>query len=153
LDENGLSQAILWYVQGLMERCDLKIELYVAQDFGRLSAEMELSVFRIVQESLTNIHRHSESKTAIIRLSRRPDGVSLEIQDAGKGISAEKLAGMLGQRFGVGITGMRERIRHFGGTMDIQSNEKGTKISVKLPVPLTAASEPDSVSQRTKSAG
>jgi PAS domain S-box-containing protein len=153
LDENGLSQAILWYVQGLMERCDLKIELYVAQDFGRLSAEMELSVFRIVQESLTNIHRHSESKTAIIRLSRRPDGVSLEIQDAGKGISSEKLAGMLGQRFGVGITGMRERIRHFGGTMDIQSNEKGTKISVKLPVPLTAASEPDSVSQRTKSAG
>jgi PAS domain S-box-containing protein len=153
LDENGLSQAILWYVQGLMERSDLKIELYVAQDFGRLSAEMELSVFRIVQESLTNIHRHSESKTAIIRLSRRPDCVSLEIQDSGKGISAEKLAGMQGQRLGVGITGMRERIRHFGGTMDIQSNEKGTKISVKLPVPTTAASEPGSVPRRSKSAG
>jgi PAS domain S-box-containing protein len=153
LDENGLSQAILWYVQGLMERSDLKIELYVAQDFGRLSAEMELSVFRIVQESLTNIHRHSESKTATIRLSRRPDGVSLEIQDAGKGMSAEKLAGMQAQRSGVGITGMRERIRHFGGTMDIQANEKGTKISVKLPVLASAASEPEGVPQRAKSAG
>ena len=153
LDENGLSQAILWYVQGLMERGDLKIELDVVQDFGRLSAEMELSVFRIVQESLTNIHRHSESKTAIIRLSRRSDCVSLEIQDAGKGMSAEKLAGMQGQRSGVGITGMRERIRYFGGTMSIQSNEKGTKISVKLPVPMPVASEAGSVPQRNKSAG
>jgi PAS domain S-box-containing protein len=153
LDENGLSQAILWYVQGLMERSDLRIELEVSQDFDRLSAEMELSVFRIVQESLTNIHRHSESKTATIRLSRRPDGVCLEIQDAGQGMSAEKLAGMQGQRSGVGITGMRERIRHFGGTMDIQSNEKGTKISVKLPVPASAASEPEGVPQRAKSAG
>jgi PAS domain S-box-containing protein len=152
LDENGLSQAILWYVQGLMERSDLKIELDVAQDFGRLSSEMELSVFRIVQESLTNIHRHSESKTAIIRLSRAPDCVSLEIQDAGKGISGEKLAGIQGQRSGVGITGMRERIRYFGGSMNIQSNEKGTKISVQLPVPMPAAAEPESVPQNSKSA-
>jgi len=152
LDENGLSQAILWYVQGLMERSDLKIELDVARDFGRLSSEMELSLFRIVQESLTNIHRHSESKTAIIRLSRTPDCVSLEIQDAGKGISAEKLAGIQGQRSGVGITGMRERIRYFGGTMDIRSNEKGTKISVQLPVPMTAATEPESVPQSSESA-
>jgi PAS domain S-box-containing protein len=136
LDENGLSQAIQWYVQGLAERSDLKIELDVSQDFGRLPAEMELSVFRIVQESLTNIHRHSENKTATIRLSHGPEGVSLEIEDAGKGISAEKLAGMQGQRSGVGITGMRERIRHFGGAMDIQSNDRGTKISVKLPVPM-----------------
>jgi PAS domain S-box-containing protein len=153
LDENGLSQAIHWYVQGLAERSDLKIELDVCQDFGRLPAEMELSVFRIVQESLTNIHRHSESKTATIRLSRGPEGVSLEIQDAGKGIPAEKLAGMRGQRSGVGITGMRERIRHFGGTMDIQSNDRGTKISVKLPVPMTAESESGNVLQRSKSAG
>jgi PAS domain S-box-containing protein len=152
LDENGLSQAILWYVQGLMERSDLKIELDVAQDFGRLSSEMELSVFRIVQESLTNIHRHSESKTAIIRLSRAPDCVSLEIQDAGKGISGEKLAGIQGQRSGVGITGMRERIRYFGGSMNIQSNEKGTKISVQLPVPMPAGAEPESVPQNSKSA-
>lgn len=153
LDENGLSQAIHWYVQGLAERSDLKIELDVCQDFGRLPAEMELSVFRIVQESLTNIHRHSESKTATIRLSRGPEGVSLEIQDAGKGIPAEKLAGMRGQRSGVGITGMRERIRHFGGTMDIQSNDRGTKISVKLPVPMTTEAESGNVLQRSKSAG
>jgi PAS domain S-box-containing protein len=153
LDENGLSQAIHWYVQGLAERSDLKIELDVSQDFGRLPAEMELSVFRIVQESLTNIHRHSDSKTATIRLSRAAEGVCLEIEDAGKGISAEKLAGMQGQRSGVGITGMRERIRHFAGTMDIQSNDRGTKISVKLPVPVTATSESGSVLQRIASAG
>ena len=152
LDENGLSEAIHWYVQGLMERSDLKIELAVPQDFGRLPAEMELSVFRIVQECLTNIHRHANSKTAIIRLSRTAEAVSLEIQDAGKGISAEKLAGIQAQRSGVGITGMRERVRHFGGTMDVQSNGKGAKILVKLPVPMPAASEEGSVLQPIRSA-
>jgi PAS domain S-box-containing protein len=153
LDENGLSEAIHWYVQGLMERSDMKIELGVSQDFGRLPAEMELSVFRIVQECLTNIHRHAESKTATIRLSRTPDGVSLEIQDAGKGISAEKLAGIQAQRSGVGITGMRERVRHIGGTMDIHSNGSGAKILVKLPVPMTATSELESIPQRSTAAG
>jgi PAS domain S-box-containing protein len=152
LDENGLSQAIHWYVQGLMERSGLNIELEVSRDFGRLPAELELSLFRIVQESLTNIHRHADSKTALIRLSRGPEVVSLEIRDAGKGISAEKLAGVKGQRFGVGITGMRERIRHFGGAMDIQSNEKGTKISVTLPVPAAATAESGSVQLRSSSA-
>jgi PAS domain S-box-containing protein len=153
LDENGLSEAIHWYVQGLMERSDLKIELAISQDVGRLPAEMELSLFRIVQECLTNIHRHADTKTATIRLFRTAGGVSLEIQDAGKGISAEKLAGIQAQRSGVGITGMRERVRHFGGTMDIHSNGSGAKILVKLPVPVTAASESANVAQRIASAG
>ncbi len=152
LDENGLSEAIHWYAQGLMERSDLKIELAVPQDFGRLPAEMELSVFRIVQECLTNIHRHANSKAAIIRLSRTAAAVSLEIQDAGKGMSAEKLAEIQAQRSGVGITGMRERVRHFGGTMDVQSNGKGAKILVTLPVPMPAASEEGSVLQPIRSA-
>lgn len=152
LDENGLSQAIHWYVQGLMERSGLKVELEVSRDFGRLPAELELSLFRIVQESLTNIHRHAESKNALIRLSRGPEVVSLEIRDTGKGISADKLAGVKGQRFGVGITGMRERIRHFGGAMDILSNEKGTKISVTLPVPTAATAESGSVQLHSSSA-
>jgi PAS domain S-box-containing protein len=153
LDENGLSEAIRWYVQGLMERSDLQIELGISQNFGRLPGEMELSVFRIVQECLTNIHRHSDSKTATIRLSRRAESVSLEIQDEGKGISPEKLAGIRAQRSGVGITGMRERIRHFGGALDIQSGATGTKILVELPVPMAAASEPGSVPQLSRSAG
>jgi signal transduction histidine kinase len=135
LDENGLPHAIQWYMQGLMERGGLEIELDIAENFGRLPADLELAVFRIVQESLTNIHRHSGSKTATIRLSRSFHGVLLEIQDHGKGISAEKLTAIKAQRTGVGITGMRERVRHLNGEMDIQSNDAGATILVTLPLP------------------
>lgn len=153
LDENGLSEAIRWYMQGLMERNGLRIELNISENFGRLPSEIELAVFRIVQECLTNIHRHSGSKTATIRLSRTAESVSLQIQDEGKGISAEKLAGIQAQRSGVGITGMRERVRHCGGALDIQSNRRGTKIAITLPVPLSATSVPEGLLQQTRAAG
>jgi len=139
LDENGLPQAIQWYMRGLMERSGLRIELDIAEDFGRLPADLELAVFRIVQESLTNIHRHSRSKTATIRLSRGLDNVLLEIQDQGTGISGEKLAAIKAQRTGVGITGMRERVRHLKGEMDIQSSSTGATIMVTFPLPRAAA--------------
>jgi len=134
LDENGLSQAIHWYMQGLKERSDLDIELSIPENFGRLPADLELTIFRIVQEGLTNIHRHSGSKTATIRLSRNADSVLLKIEDHGKGISPEKLAALRAQRTGVGIMGMRERVRHLNGVMDIQSNGKGTTVSVTFPI-------------------
>jgi PAS domain S-box-containing protein len=153
LDENGLSEAIRWYMQGLTERSGLSIELSISENFGRLPGEFELAVFRIVQECLTNIHRHSGSKTATIRLSRTAESVSLQIQDEGKGISAEKLAGIQSERSGVGITGMRERVRHFRGVMDIQSNGTGMKIAVTFPVPMTATSEPRGALQQTRAAG
>ena len=140
LDENGLSQAIHWYMQGLKERSDLEIELSVPENFGRLPADLELTIFRIVQEGLTNIHRHSGSKTATIRLSRSADSVLLRIEDHGKGISPEKLAALRAQRTGVGITGMRERVRHLKGVMDIQSNGTGATISVTFPVPKNPTS-------------
>jgi PAS domain S-box-containing protein len=152
LDENGLSEAIRWYMQGLMERSGLEIELSISEDFGRLPGEIELAVFRIVQECLTNIYRHSGGKTARIRLSRNAESVSLEIRDDGKGISAEKLAGIQ-VRSGVGITGIRERVRHFRGVMNIQSNDSGTTISVSFPVPMTPTSEPESILQQTRAAG
>lgn len=133
LDENGLPGAIQWFMQGLAERGSLKCELIIPKDFGRLSDDMEVTIFRIVQECLTNIHRHSGSKTATISLSREGGSVSLQIQDEGKGIPAEMLAEIQGRRTGVGITGMRERVRHLNGTIDIQSNANGTKISVTLP--------------------
>ncbi|HKB98589.1 MAG TPA: PAS domain S-box protein [Terriglobales bacterium] len=142
LDETGLSRAIQWYMQGLTERTDLEIDLSICENFGRLPADMELAVFRIVQESLTNIHRHSGSKTATIRLSRNSDNVFLEIQDYGKGISPEKLAAIKAQRSGVGITGMRERVRHFNGVMDIQSNGTGATVLVTFPVTTTASIAP-----------
>jgi signal transduction histidine kinase len=135
LDENGLSEAIRWYMQGLAERSDLKIELGISENFGRLPGEIELAVFRIVQECLMNIHRHSGSKTATIQLSRAAERVFLEVQDKGKGISAEKLTEIQAQHSGVGITGMRERVRHLGGDINIESNSRGTNISVMFPVP------------------
>jgi PAS domain S-box-containing protein len=141
LDENGLLGAIQWYIQGLAERSSLKSELIMPKDFGRLSDEMEVTIFRIVQECLTNIHRHSGSKTATISLSHVGESVSLEIRDEGKGIPEERLAKIQGHRTGVGITGMRERVRHLNGTIDIQSNANGTKISVTLPAAVPSEAQ------------
>lgn len=134
LDETGLAEAVRWYIHGLAERNGLDIKLDVAEDFGRLSREMELVMFRLVQECLTNIHRHSGSKSAFIRMARHNDGVSLEVQDQGKGISPERLAEIQSKGSGVGITGMRERVRQFGGNMSIESNDEGTIISFTLPL-------------------
>jgi signal transduction histidine kinase len=140
LDETGLCGALRYYVDGLTERSGITIELHAPEDFGRFSNEMELAIFRIVQECLTNIHRHSGSKTATICLSHDGDSVSVEIQDYGRGIPLEKMAGIQ-VRPGVGITGMRERVRHLRGNMNIDSNENGTKVSVTLPVSASAALE------------
>jgi PAS domain S-box-containing protein len=150
LDESGLPHAIQWYIEGLAERGGLHVDLSIAKDFGRLSADLELALFRIVQESLTNIHRHSGSKTATIRFFRSAESVVLEIQDYGKGIPVEKLAAIKAQRTGVGITGMRERVRHFKGEMDIHSDGKGATISVILPVPMATSSASEPVLQSTE---
>jgi PAS domain S-box-containing protein len=152
LDETGLSQAINWYMQGLMERSGLEIELDIAENFGRLPADLELAIFRIVQESLTNIHRHSESKTATIHLSRSAHNVLLEIQDQGRGIPAEKLSAIKAKRTGVGIAGMRERIRHFKGELDIQSNGTGATIVVTFPLPTAEVSESEAILQPSEAA-
>ena len=132
LEEAGLSSALRWYVQGLTERSGLNIELKLPDDFARLSDDVELLIFRLVQESLTNIHRHSGSKTAVIRVARKGDLISVEIQDQGKGISRKRLAEIQSQGAGVGITGMRERIRQFSGELTIDSNSLGTTIRTTL---------------------
>jgi len=135
LDEAGLSSALGWYIQGLAERSALEINLTLAEDFGRLPRDMELVVFRLVQESLTNIHRHSGSKTAAIRLSRNAREIRLEIKDQGKGISAERLADIQSGASGVGTRGMRERVRQFEGRIKFESNGAGTKVVVTFPIP------------------
>jgi PAS domain S-box-containing protein len=134
LDENGLSSALQWYVEGLVERSGLDIQLDVPEDFGRLSRELELVIFRLVQESVTNIHRHSGSKTARIRIARKADAIILDVQDQGTGMSPKKLADIQSGRSGVGIRGMRERLRQFAGVMNIESGDSGTRISVMIPV-------------------
>jgi PAS domain S-box-containing protein len=145
LDEAGLSHAIRWYMKGLADRSGLKINLDISDDFGRFQEDLEVAIFRIVQEALTNIHRHSGSKSATIRLTQSPSAVSLEIQDDGKGIQKEILAAIQSHRSGVGIAGMRARVRDLGGNLDIQSGSNGTKISVTLPLSEAKISKADSV--------
>ncbi|HEY1462457.1 MAG TPA: PAS domain S-box protein, partial [Terriglobales bacterium] len=147
LDESGLADALRLYLRGLTERSGLEVRLNIPESFGRLDRDVELVIFRLVQECLTNIHRHAESKLAEIHISRSPDSVFLVVRDHGKGILPERLAEIQSHKSsGVGIRGMRERVRQFGGAIKIESNGTGTKISVTLPVP-----EPDEKSSNASS--
>ncbi len=135
LDELGLPSALRWYVEGFAERSKIDVDLKLSPELGRLPADMETTIFRIIQESLTNIHRHSGSKRACIRLLRSAQGVSLEVQDFGKGMPRIEMNGMPTHRAsGVGIQGMRERVRQLSGTFDIQSREDGTAVTASFPV-------------------
>ena len=137
LDEIGLASAIRWYVDGFTQRSGIKVDLDISTNFGRLSNDLEITIFRVVQECLTNIHRHSGSPTATIRLSRIPDGVRVDIIDFGSGISPEKLQdGNLAR--GVGFMGIEERLRQFGGTIEISSSVSGTCVTALLPVKSSA---------------
>jgi PAS domain S-box-containing protein len=140
LDESGLSSALGWYVQGLVERSELDITLDIAKEFGRLPHDMELAIFRLVQECLTNIHRHSDCKIASIRIVRDPDLLTIDIQDQGKGMSPARLAEIQSQGSGVGIRGIRERLRQFEGNLKIESGSSGTRILVTIPIPKTGES-------------
>ena len=135
LDESGVSAALGWYVRGIEERSGIQIRLSVSENLGRLPQEMELAIFRVIQECLSNIIRHSGSKTAAIRIDREAEKVRLEIEDQGTGMTAERLAQIQHQGSGVGVAGMRERVHRFGGEMNIKSNEQGTAVLVTLPAP------------------
>lgn len=138
LDEAGLAAATETYVRGVAERGGPLVSVEIGDEVGRLDHDMELVIFRIVQESLTNVIRHAHSKTAVIRIRRTDSAVEVEIQDFGKGISPERLAAIQSQGSGVGIRGMRERIRHFGGEMNISSSPDGTVVRSTIPVPMNA---------------
>ena len=141
LDESGLPVALHWYAEGLAERSGLKISVNIPEDLGRFGRDMELTMFRLVQECLTNIHRHSGSKTAEITMWTDDRVVGLDIRDQGKGIPPERLASIQAQGGGVGIRGMRERIHPFQGTMEIESNNSGTRISFRIPIQKATPSE------------
>jgi PAS domain S-box-containing protein len=147
LDELGLSSALRWYTEGLTERSGISIELNIPDDLGRLAPEVELAIFRLVQECLTNIHRHSGSKTAVIRIAREPDKIYAEVQDHGKGISTERLAEIQSHGVGVGITGMRERVRQSHGELTIDSDPLGTKITAIFPAKTPAMKEQGTISR------
>jgi signal transduction histidine kinase/DNA-binding response OmpR family regulator len=134
LDESGIAAALKWYVEGLAERSHLTITLDISEKFGRLPREMELAMFRIVQECLTNILRHSGSQDAEITVTRNRSTVALKIQDHGKGIPGAKLAALNDGGSGLGTRGMRDRVRQLNGRIQLESDRSGTTVSIELPI-------------------
>ena len=137
LEEAGLLAAIGWLANGFTQRSGIKTEVDAPSEFERLPADIEVTIFRIVQETLTNVARHSGSKTAFIKLTRQPGEIVLEVRDEGTGIPPEKLEKVHGNlsALGVGIAGVWERVRQFGGALEINSNSRGTTVMVVVPLP------------------
>lgn len=137
LDEAGLCSALRWFVDGFVERSGIKVEFEAPKDFARLSQDVETALFRVVQECLTNIHRHSGSAVARIHLASSPAEVHVEVADEGQGITEEKRQEILTTGLpGMGLRGMRERLQQLGGTMEISPGRggKGTQIVARLPL-------------------
>jgi signal transduction histidine kinase len=131
LDEMGLSSAIPWYIEGFTARSGIAVDLNLPAHIGRLPAPVELAVFRVLQESLTNIHRHSGSKTATIRLSFENGKVLLAVEDYGNGFGATDHQPL---KPSLGLASMRERVREAGGELHIDSRTTGTIIEAMIPV-------------------
>ena len=135
LDEAGLASAVSWYADGFGVRSGMQVDVNVASNLGRLPEDIELALFRIVQESLTNAHRHSGSSTVRIEITRESTAVILEVADDGRGMIAETLGPPENRRkLGVGITGMRERMRQLGGQLEIASDGRGTIVKATIPI-------------------
>ena len=141
LDELGLASALQSYAQGFSQRTGIQVEIKLPPDFGRLSSELETTLFRIVQEGLANVHKHSGSPLAVIHLERDPHEVRLVLQDRGHGLleALRKTKGFV--RFGIGIIGMRERAEQLGGRLELNSNDNGATLTVTLPLPLIQPNE------------
>jgi len=143
LDEAGLASTLRWFVEGFTQRSGIQVELKISPQFDRLPREMELTFFRLVQEALTNVHRHSGSPTAQVELNRTETEVTLVIRDQGKGITESKrnLSDLESLKMGVGIGGMRERVRQLNGVMEFHSGVPGTTLQVTLPLRHNRKSE------------
>jgi signal transduction histidine kinase len=139
LETMGLSCALPSYVKGFSQRSGILVNLNVPAELGRLGPDVEVTLYRIVQEGLSNVHRHSRSPTAEITLTQGVDRVTLEIADQGCGLPPSPD----GHRLGVGITGMRERVRLLGGSLDLKSGKQGTTIRVVLPLVASGAPSVD----------
>jgi signal transduction histidine kinase len=133
LDELGLSSALEWYVDGFAKRSNIDASLELPPDLARLPADMEIAIFRAVQEGLTNIHRHSGSRSCSVKVFEEGNRLHVEIKDQGKGIPQDKQLTLAVSRGGVGLRGMQERIRQFGGRLEINSSDSGTVVLVSLP--------------------
>lgn len=135
LDQAGLVSALQWYVEGFTKRSGIYIDLYT-QPIGRLPSDVEMALFRVVQEALSNVRRHSESQTASIRLEHKQSEIVLEIKDQGRGLAMDGNGSDLNLSVspGVGIPGMKQRLRQLGGKLEITSNGHGTTVSAVVPI-------------------
>lgn len=148
LDEAGIAMALQWYVEGFSRRSRIEVNLNVPETLDRLASDTEVAIFRVIQESLTNIHRHSGSGKAEITLAADEREVKLFIRDYGKGLPAEHSSGEAKGKMGVGLRGMTERIRQLGGILSIRSTSPGTLIEARLPVSSNAAKNDSQVHMR-----
>jgi PAS domain S-box-containing protein len=145
LDEVGLLSAITWYVDGLAERSGIETSLDVRPpDFSRLAPELETAIFRIVQEALTNVFRHSEARRAWITLTNREGKVFVQVRDDGKGIG-ERVAELQPDSLGIGIGGIKQRAKEFGGELRIVNTKPGTLLEVVIPSNASLLQEPVAV--------
>ena len=156
LDEAGLEPALRWYIHGFAERSKIAVDLDLPEDFGRLQSDVETTIFRIIQECLTNILRHSGSSVARIRIHRSNGEVRIEVRDKGKGVPQDKLSDLAASgATGVGIRGMRERVRQLGGTLEINSDGdgQGALVVARLPAPSQAPAAAASTGSSSSAAG
>jgi PAS domain S-box-containing protein len=146
LDEMGLPLALRWYIDGFMERSKIRATVEVPDGFDRLPPDTEIAVFRAVQECLANVHRHSGSSSCSVKLVRDRQELQLRVEDSGSGIPKEKLANVMSSG-GVGLRGMRERVRRLGGTLAIDSSGQGTTVTIKLPIQPAKSASRDGAAQ------
>jgi two-component system, NarL family, sensor kinase len=136
LDEAGFAAAASWYVDGFNKRSPIQVRIEFPEGV-RLPSSVEIVLFRVLQESLTNITKHAGATTVDVLLQADPTAISLSVRDYGRGISAERLAKMngSGSDVGVGIAGMRERLKELGGRLEIESDSTGTLLKASVPLP------------------
>ncbi len=147
LDEMGLQSALKWYLDGFAERSKISASLEAPADWARLPRDYEMCLFRIAQECLTNIHRHSGSSTARVRLLRSAGEIKMEVSDEGKGVNQETQSKISsGETTGVGLRGMQERVRQLGGGLEVRSNDHGTIVTATIPVVDSCDDERESLS-------
>lgn len=137
LDEIGLQAAVPWYLNSFSERSGIRVDLEMPPDISKLPDQIELTVFRILQECLTNVHRHSGSKVAKVKITHGDASITLEVSDQGHGVSPQNGSA---EAAGVGITGMRERVHELGGSFEIMSTPGGTLVKAVLPITEKVAS-------------
>jgi signal transduction histidine kinase len=140
LDEMGLLSALRWYTDGFAKRSGVVTVLAAAKDFPRLEPELEMAIFKIVQESLTNVFRHAEAKEATVQLEARDGQACISIVDNGKGIgSSDELHPA---SYGIGVIGIKQRVEEFGGTLTLRNTGAGTSVEVRIPLPAPPQQAP-----------